>query len=76
MSGLEMSQNAQRLIWSSDDVDQKLQNMMSNIYNQMIEQQSKSILHNSNECCTLEQGANRAGFLKVAHAMKDLGWLF
>ena len=76
VSGLEMSQNAQRLIWSSDDVDQKLQNMMSNIYNQMIEQQSKSILQNSNECCTLEQGANRAGFLKVAHAMKDLGWLF
>jgi glutamate dehydrogenase (NADP+) len=76
VSGLEMSQNAQRLTWSADDVDNKLQNMMSNIYDQMIEQQRISVSDNSSKCCTLEQGANRAGFLKVTNAMKDLGWLF
>ena len=76
VSGLEMSQNAQRLAWSSDDVDQKLQDMMSNIYDQMTEQQRLSISDISDKSCTLEQGANRAGFLKVASAMKDLGWLY
>lgn len=25
---------------------------------------------------TLEQGCNRAGFLKVAHALKELGWVY
>jgi glutamate dehydrogenase (NADP+) len=76
VSGFEMSQNAQRLIWSSHDVDEKLQDMMSNIYEQMADQQRKSMSDETNVCCTLEQGANRAGFLKVANAMKDLGWLF
>ena len=76
VSGLEMSQNAQRLILSSDVVDNKLQHMMSHIYNQMIEQQRIPISDNTKKSCTLEQGANRAGFVKVANAMKDLGWLF
>ena len=68
VSGFEMSQNAQRLTWSREEVDEKLQAMMSSIYKQMEDA--------SGEGGTLEQGANRAGFLKVADAMKELGWIF
>lgn len=62
VSGFEMSQNAQRLQWKPDEVDEKLQELMSNIYDQMISAGD-----------TLEKGANRAGFIKVAQAMKELG---
>ena len=65
VSGLEMSQNAQRLTWRREEVDQKLQDMMQDIYNQMDSGGS-----------SLEEGANRAGFLKVAKAMKELGWVY
>lgn len=68
VSGFEMSQNAQRLTWSREEVDEKLKVMMADIYSQMEGASGKS--------GTLEQGANRAGFLKVATAMKELGWMF
>jgi len=68
VSGLEMSQNAQRLQWKPEEVDQKLQEMMENIFNDMVEGEGKG--------GTLEQGANRAGFIKVATAMKELGWIY
>lgn len=64
VSGLEMSQNAQRLVWTEEEVDTKLQNMMSGIYGYMEKGDN------------LEQGANRAGFLKVAGAMRELGWVY
>jgi glutamate dehydrogenase (NADP+) len=64
VSGLEMSQNAQRLTWTEEEVDQKLQGMMSNIFQQI-----------DGVGGTLEEGANRAGFIKVATAMKELGWV-
>jgi glutamate dehydrogenase (NADP+) len=67
VSGFEMSQNAQRLTWEPEDVDRKLQKMMSDIYSIMEE--------NAGEGSTLEAGANRAGFIKVATAMKELGWV-
>jgi glutamate dehydrogenase (NADP+) len=67
VSGLEMSQNSQRLTWTEEEVNQKLQDMMANIYHQM-EGETKT-------GGTLEQGANRAGFLKVVMAMKELGWV-
>jgi glutamate dehydrogenase (NADP+) len=66
VSGFEMSQNAQRLTWEPEEVDRRLQAMMANIYKQMEE--------NAGKGGTLEQGANRAGFIKVATAMKELGW--
>ena len=72
VSGLEMSQNAQRLAWTRAEVDEKLQAMMSSIYAQMAEQQTAA----SGRTSTLEQGANRAGFVKVANAMNELGWLY
>lgn len=68
VSGMEMSQNAQRLTWKPEEVDEKLQNTMSNIYKQMEDAAGKD--------GTLEQGANRAGFMKVAQAMKELGWMY
>jgi len=67
VSGLEMSQNAQRLTWTREEVDQKLLAMMADIYRQMKDA--------SGEDGTFEEGANRAGFLKVAEAMKELGWV-
>lgn len=68
VSGFEMSQNAQRLTWPREEVDSRLQQMMSDIYDQMETASGKD--------GTLEQGANRAGFLKVATAMKELGWIY
>jgi glutamate dehydrogenase (NADP+) len=68
VSGMEMSQNAQRLTWTREEVDEKLQNTMSSIYKQMEDA--------AGDGGTLEQGANRAGFLKVAQAMKELGWIY
>lgn len=67
VSGFEMSQNAEQLTWPVEQIDQKLQDMMHNIYQQMEEAGTKT-------GGTLEQGANRAGFIKVATAMKELGW--
>ena len=68
VSGLEMSQNAQRLTWKPEEVDKKLQGMMQDIYTQMTRVETTG--------GSLEDGANRAGFLKVAQAMKELGWLY
>jgi len=68
VSGLEMSQNAQHLTWHASEVDEKLQDMMARIYEQMEDC--------ANSGGTLEEGANRAGFLKVANAMKELGWIY
>ena len=68
VSGLEMAQNAQRLTWKPEEVDEKLKDMMQDIYNQMAMTESLGV--------SLEEGANRAGFLKVARAMKELGWVY
>lgn len=68
VSGFEMSQNAQRLTWGEKEVDEKLRSLMASIYEQM-----ESGKGNDG---TLEQGANRAGFLKVVHAMELLGWVY
>jgi len=68
VSGLEMAQNAQRLTWKPEEVDAKLRDMMTNIYNMMEEAEGSG--------CTLEAGANRAGFLKVVNGAKDLGWIY
>lgn len=67
VSGLEMSQNAQRLTWNPEEVDAKLQEMMASIYSQMEGANADG--------GTLEEGANRAGFIKVATAMRELGWV-
>ncbi|PRR82808.1 NADP-specific glutamate dehydrogenase [Clostridium vincentii] len=63
-SSLEMSQNSMRLSWTFEEVDEKLQLIMKNIYKNSSEaakeyDQEKNIL----------VGANIAGFMKVANAM-------
>ena len=67
-SGLEMSQNSIRMSWSFEEVDEKLQGIMKNIY--------KACYDASVECGRpgdLMVGANVAGFLKVAEAMMAQG---
>ena len=67
-SGLEMSQNSLRLSWSFEEVDAKLDDLMKGIY--------KAAYDASVEYgCpgNLVAGANIAGFLKVAEAMKAQG---
>ena len=68
LSGLEMSQNASRTYWKRETVDVMLKEMMAGVYEQM----KKA----AGEDGSLEQGCNRAGFLKVAHALKELGWVY
>jgi len=67
-SGLEMSQNSMRLNWTREEVDQKLHGIMKSIHSACV--------------ATAEQygtpgnyvnGANIAGFVKIADAMLDQG---
>ena len=67
-SALEMSQNSMRYSWTFEEVDAKLHQIMKNIY--------KNCSAAANEyglCGNLVAGANIAGFLKVAEAMKAQG---
>ena len=67
-SGLEMSQNSQRLAWTFDEVDGKLQGIMKNIYaNAAAAAEAYGMKGN------LVAGANIAGFTKVADAMLAQG---
>jgi glutamate dehydrogenase (NADP+) len=68
VSGLEMSQNSQRLSWSREEVDRYLQRIMENIHQSCLEK-AEAYGHPGNYV----MGANIAGFLKVADAMLDLG---
>ena len=63
-SGLEMSQNSQRLNWTFEEVDQKLQQIMKNIYAAAADAAAQVDMPGN-----LVVGANIAGFLKVADAM-------
>ena len=67
-SGLEMSQNSERLSWTFEEVDKKLDGIMVNIF-KAASQAAEKYGHKGN----LVMGANIAGFLKVADAMKWQG---
>lgn len=67
-SGLEMSQNSERLSWTFEEVDGKLQNIMKNIF-KSCDEAAKEYGMEGNYMA----GANIAGFLKVAEAMKAQG---
>ena len=67
-SGLEMSQNSERLSWTFEEVDAKLHNIMVNIFN-ACSTAAKEYGVEGNYMA----GANIAGFLKVADAMKAQG---
>lgn len=68
VSGLEMSQNSMRLAWSFEEVDEKLKTIMLNIYKNASEA-AETYGYKDN----LVVGANIAGFIKVAEAMKAQG---
>lgn len=63
-SGLEMAQNWQFESWSFEDVDKKLHNIMDNIF-----EQSKEAAAEFGAPGNLVNGANIAGFIRVAKAM-------
>ena len=67
-SALEMSQNSERLHWTFEEVDGKLQNIMKNIFH-ACDDAAKKYGHEGN----LVVGANIAGFEKVAEAMLAQG---
>jgi len=67
-SGLEMSQNAMKLNWPSDEVDQRLHQIMISIHDT-----AKKYGEESDGHINYVKGANVAGFLKVANAMIDQG---
>ena len=65
VSGLEMSQNSQRLSWTAEEVDEKLHNAMINIHKHSVEAAEKYGLGYD-----LVAGANIAGFEKVVFIIK------
>ena len=67
-SALEMSQNSERLSWTFEEVDGKLQQIMVNIFHNL-DKAAKDYGMEGNYVA----GANIAGFLKVAEAMKAQG---
>ena len=67
-SGLEMSQNSERLSWTFEEVDAKLKGIMEGIFHASYDA-SKEVGQEGN----LMVGANCAGFLKVASAMLAQG---
>lgn len=66
-SGLEMSQNSQRLSWSREEVDKKLHDIMVAIHEQCVKYGKQG------NYIDYVKGANTAGFVKVADAMLDQG---
>lgn len=68
VSGLEMSQNAMRMSWSREEVDQKLQVIMKNIHASALEASEEYGCKGN-----YVVGANIAGFLKVAKSMLAYG---
>jgi glutamate dehydrogenase (NADP+) len=76
VSGLEQSQNAQRLSWTREEVDDRLKVIMKSIHDKCVEHgqgpqtPQKSQKPQKNDAyVNYVQGANRAGFAKVADAM-------
>ena len=68
VSGLEMAQNSERLVWTAEEVDAQLHKMMKNIHKVSAEAAEEYGLGYD-----LVAGANIAGFKKVAQAMYEQG---
>lgn len=67
VSGLEMTQNAQMLSWTAEEVDNKLQSIMKDIHENCVRHGKEG------DYVDYVKGANIAGFLKVADAMLAQG---
>lgn len=68
-SGLEMSQNSLRLSWTREEVDEKLKGIMVSIHDQCVKYGTEG------DYVDYVRGANIAGFVKVADAMLDQGFV-
>jgi glutamate dehydrogenase (NADP+) len=68
VSGLEMSQNSMRIAWTREEVDAKLQHIMKSIHQSCVDASERFGTPGN-----YVNGANIAGFLKVANAMMDQG---
>lgn len=68
VSALEMSQNSERLHWTFEQVDNKLKEIMANIY-----KNAKKNAEEFGDPDNLVMGANIAGFKKIAEAMSSQG---
>ncbi|KAK4212111.1 Glutamate/Leucine/Phenylalanine/Valine dehydrogenase-domain-containing protein [Rhypophila decipiens] len=73
VSGLEMAQNSQRLSWTTEEVDEKLKNIMKDCFFEGLETAKKYVETAEGELPSLVAGSNIAGFVKVAQAMQDQG---
>ena len=67
-SALEMSQNSERLVWTEEEVDAQLRNIMNTIYKNSVDAAKRNGLGYN-----LVAGANIAGFERVADAMMQQG---
>lgn len=67
VSGLEMSQNSMRYSWTREEVDERLRIIMKQVHETCVENGK------SGDFVNYVDGANIAGFLKVADAMLDQG---
>ena len=67
VSGLEQSQNALRIAWSREEVDERLQQIMRNIHDQCTQ------YGETDGVVDYVRGANIAGFRKIADAMLAYG---
>ncbi|MCI2082856.1 MAG: NADP-specific glutamate dehydrogenase [Bacteroidales bacterium] len=67
-SGLEMTQNAQHLSWTAEEVDDRLHKIMKSIHEQCVKYGTQP-----DGYVDYVKGANIAGFMKVAHAMLEQG---
>lgn len=68
VSGLEQSQNSMRISWSHEEVDQRLQQIMEDIHSRCVKHGTRD-----GERVNYSDGANIAGFEKVADAMLAYG---
>lgn len=68
MSGLEMSQNSERLHWTREEVDNYLHRIMNDIHENCVKYGTQA-----DGYINYVKGANVAGFLKVAKAMMAQG---
>ena len=73
VSGLEMAQNSQRLAWTRNEVDRKLQNIMKKVFDAGIKTAIDYVPSIDGEIPSLVTGSNIAGFIKVAGAMLEQG---
>ncbi|MDX1531132.1 MAG: glutamate dehydrogenase, partial [Rhodothermales bacterium] len=67
ISGLEMTQNSMRVSWTREEVDRRLQRIMSDIHAQCVRYGSE------NGTVNYVRGANVGGFVKVADALMAYG---